>query len=307
MKDFHIKGHRNVRLFLKNILSEDRVGHAYLFSGREGIGKKLVALEFSMNLLGTNLSPEEKSGKGQQILKGTHPDVKEIQPERERSSAKEAINIETIRNAQEWLSLAPMEGCKKVLIVDKAHTMNDHAANAFLKSLEEPPPSGVIILVTPQPYQMLPTILSRCQVVRFAPLKTREVEEILLTRGLEPLRAKELASLAHGSVSKALELNQKRGLEILKYAESLFSEAFSPMSAVETISWKRDKENVLKVLVLLRIMLRKELVDKGESPLLWKRHKLLAKLEENLYQYQINPQLTLEYLEIKWKSLKLRD
>ena len=129
----------------------------------------------------------------------------------------------------------------------------------------------------------------------------------MLTRGLDPLRAKELASLAHGSVSKALELNQKRGLEILKYAESLFSEAFSPMSAVETISWKRDKENVLKVLALLRIMLRKELVDKGESPLLWKRHKLLAKLEENLYQYQINPQLTLEYLEIKWKSLKLRD
>jgi len=288
----NIKGHKRIREQLTRSLEGGRTGHAYLFSGREGVGKRLVALEFSMALLETK---EERDIL--RVFKGIHPDFREVEPERG------LISIEKIREAQEWLSLAPMEGKRKVLLVNEAHTMNREAANAFLKSLEEPPPSSTIILITSRASQLLPTILSRCQILRFAPLTDREVKEILVEKGIDPSQAEEIVPMAQGSAGKALELALGKGKELLDYAQELYQGTLSPLSATEYRPWKREKEEVLKLLSFLRTMLKRDMERGEELPSIWERHKLLARVEENLYQYNLNPQLTLEYLELKWRTL----
>jgi len=296
MKTLSIKGHKEAREFLSRILEEGRIGHAYLFTGREGIGKRLVALEFAIKILG-----EQKK---ERVLKGTHPDLYFMEPE------KGLITIDKVREAQEWLSLSPMEGDSKVLLVDDAHTLKEEAANAFLKSLEEPPSSAVIILITPFPHQLLPTILSRCQIVRFSPLKTEEVEEILREKGLDASTARELAILSQGSLLQIQSLKEED--TIVKYSEALYHGELAISSLLRELSWKgnippwkKDKVKVMKVIFLLRAMLKREMEEGNLSPLLWERHKLLAKVEEYLYQYNVNPSFILEYLELKWRSLAL--
>ncbi len=288
----NIKGHERIRAYLARSLEGERIAHAYLFSGREGIGKRLVAREFVLALLEAG-----EKGEAERILKGIHPDFREMRPE------KGTISIDKVREAQEWLSLAPMEGKRKVLLMDQAHTMNRESANAFLKTLEEPPPSSTIILVTSMANQLLPTILSRCQILRFSPLPEEVVKEVLLEMGVDPSRAQEAASMAQGSVGKALELAKGKKEELLERAKKLYEGTLSPLSAVEYRAWKRNREDVIKFLGFLRTMLRQEMEKGDRSPSLWEKHKLLARVEENLYQYNLNPQLTLEYLELKWRRL----
>lgn len=294
MKTLSIKGHQEIREFLGRILGEGRVGHAYLFVGREGIGKRLVALEFAIKILG-----EASEGR---VLRGTHPDLCLVEPE------GGLITIDRVRGVQEWLSLSPMEGDTKVLLVDDAHALREEAANAFLKSLEEPPSSSIIVLITPFPHQLLSTIVSRCQMVRFGPLKVREVEEILKEEGLDASLARELAVLSQGSVSQAQALKEEEAL--VKYAKALYYGELTLSSLLRELSWrsnippwKRDKGRVLRVVSLLRAMLRREMAEGDLSPVLWERHRLLARLEEYLYQYNVNPLFILEYLELRWRSL----
>ncbi len=289
----NIKGHHRIREQLAQSLERGRTSHAYLFSGREGVGKRLVALEFALAVL------EAKDQRDtDRVLKAIHPDFREIEPE------KSLITIEKIRGAQEWLSLAPMEGRRKVLLVNEAHTMNREAANAFLKSLEEPPSSSIIILVTSRANHLLPTILSRCQILRFVPLSHREVKEILIEKGVDPSQAEEIAALAQGSAGKALDLALGKGRELLEYAQGLHQGTLPPLSPLGQRPWKREKEEVLKLLGLLRTLLKRDVERERGSSILWEKHKLLARLEENLYQYNLNPQLTLEYLELKWRTLE---
>lgn len=272
------------------------MGHAYLFVGREGIGKRLVALEFAIKILG-------EAARGR-VLRGIHPDLCLVEPE------EGLIPIDAVREAQNWLSLSPMEGDTKVLLVDDAHAMKEEGANAFLKSLEEPPPSSIIILITPFPHQLLSTVISRCQMVRFGPLRVQEVEEVLKEGGMDASLAGELAALSQGSVSQALALREEEGL--VKYAKALYRGELTLSSLLRELSWrsnippwKRDRGRVLRVVSLLRAMLRREMAGGDLSPILWERHRLLARLEEYLYQYNVNPLFILEYLELKWRSLAL--
>ena len=288
-----IKGHERIREFLTRSLEEGRVGHAYLFSGREGMGKRLVALEFALALLEAT-----EDTKTTRIIKGVHPDFREIEPEE-----KGTISIEKIREAQEWLFLAPMEREKKVLLINEAHTMTREASNAFLKTLEEPPPHSTIILITSQAHRLLPTILSRCQILRFPPLPQETVEEILMEMGMDPSRAREASTLARGSVALALELAEGKDKALYERATALMKGQIPPLSVVEDRKWKKDRGEVLKYLGFLRILLKREMMEGKGSPSLWEKHKLLASLEENLYQYNLNAQLTLEYLELKWRRL----
>ncbi len=272
------------------------MGHAYLFVGREGIGKRLVALEFAIKILG-------EAARGR-VLKGIHPDFFLVEPE------KGLIAIDAVRKAQDWLSLSPMEGDTKVLLVDDAHVLGEEAANAFLKSLEEPPLSSIIVLITPFTHQLLPTIISRCQMMRFGPLRGREVEEVLKEEGMDASLARELAALSQGSVSQALALREEEGL--VKYAKALYHGELTLSSLLRELSWrsnippwKRDRGRVLRVVSLLRTMLRGEMIGGSISPTMWERHMLLDRLEEYLYQYNVNPLFILEYLELRWRSLAL--
>ncbi|HIC09302.1 MAG TPA: AAA family ATPase [Aquificales bacterium] len=212
-------GHGRQKRFLEKSHLQGRVASAYAFIGREGIGKKLLALEFARGLLCKNYQPfgcgeckscrlvdnfikslregetdkfayhttDEGGKKHFAFLIGEHPDLILVPPDGNQ------IKIDQIRELQEYVALKPT-GRHKVVIIDDAGKMNPQAQNALLKTLEEPPQGVVFILIATNRGELLPTILSRCQVVEFQPLKGEEVEEVLTSVGRDiPQTLRELA------------------------------------------------------------------------------------------------------------------
>ncbi len=207
-----IIGQERVAEILRRELSHGRISHAYLFTGMECIGKKQTALAFAMavqcgRVLGDSCGECLHCRK---ISQGIHPDVRLYIPEARTKGATEKIYIDQIRDLQAGISLRPMEGQKKVFIIDDADRMVDHAANALLKTLEEPPPDSLLVLITAFPDLLPPTVLSRCRTVRFRPLSPRSLEEILmLKRGLSEGEAKVMARYSQGNLGRVLNVEEK--------------------------------------------------------------------------------------------------
>ncbi|NIQ37408.1 MAG: DNA polymerase III subunit delta' [Proteobacteria bacterium] len=198
-----IIGHRRpIRLLQKSILN-DHLPHAYLFLGPQGIGKRITALT-----LAKALDCDDESGDScdkclscRKISDSNHPDVFVISPD------GQFIKIEQIRQLQRSLSYRPYEGKKRVCIMDGADEMTAEGANALLKTLEEPPPETLLILLATQKESLLPTIVSRCQQVSFSSLPIDQLTEELATQlSLEKRQARTLAELSQGSPGRALEM-----------------------------------------------------------------------------------------------------
>ena len=210
-----ILGQDQPKRIIQNALQNNSVAHAYLFYGQESIGKKLTGIEFAKSLNCEASGPQDNCGdcpSCRKIDRRIHPDFFLLEPEKSSPSGREAlIKIEDIRELQKKLSYLPYEGKVKVAIIDGAEAMNPQAANTFLKTLEEPPSATVLILITPNPYRLLPTIVSRCQGVKFHPLTSEGVKQILQqtlgseTEGFdeEELALRALRSM--GQVNRALE------------------------------------------------------------------------------------------------------
>ncbi len=132
-----------------------------------------------------------------------HPDVFFVEAD------GQFIRIDAIREIQEQMKCKPLEARRRVFIIDDADKMNDQAANALLKILEEPSPSNILILITARPYSMPSTIISRCQHMRFNPLRFDTVAKFLVDqKGMDNQRALLLAGLSGGSIGRAIELNE---------------------------------------------------------------------------------------------------
>jgi DNA polymerase-3 subunit delta' len=182
-----------------------------LFVGPEGIGKRTFALTLAQALLceragAAALDPCGRCPGCLQVQAGSHPDVLQVG----RPEDKHELPISVIRELCLELGLKPSRGERKVAIVNDADDMNEEAANAFLKTLEEPPPGAVLILIGTSPDLQLETILSRCRVVRFAPLPEAELAALLREQGVAPdaAEAARLARLGEGSVGRARGLAQ---------------------------------------------------------------------------------------------------
>ena len=192
-----------IRLFQKSIETQ-RVSHAYLLSGPRQVGKTTLAVEFAK--AANCLEPERPCGRCrscQKIAKGIHPDVQIIDLE---DGAKN-IGIEAIRKLQEGVALRPAEGLAKVYILIEAERLSEPAANALLKTLEEPPPSVVLMLTTRDSNMLLPTIVSRCQQVELRPVPAKEIERALVQRYELPAdRARLLAALSEGRLGWAFQM-----------------------------------------------------------------------------------------------------
>jgi len=187
-----------------------RLPQAYCFAGPSGVGKRAAALALAQAV---NCVAPVAGGTGaddacgacvacRKIGGGLHPDVVEVRPE-----GKTVITIDQVREVAGRAMLRPYEGRRPVWILDPADLMQEPAANALLKTLEEPAGASLFMLVTAAPSALLPTILSRCQVVRFDPLGEAHLREILASHGRTPPDAVAAAALAGGSAERALALD----------------------------------------------------------------------------------------------------
>ena len=203
-----VRGHDPVVRAFERAVERGRLAHAYLFAGPPGVGKRLFALQLAKTLLCENppagrFDSCDRCPACLQIAGDSHPDcyVAGLPPD------KHEWPIEQMHELLHLFSLKSARGKGKVAIIDDADDLNEESANAFLKTLEEPPPRSVILLIGTSPDLALPTILSRCQLVRFAPLPEPIVADLLRAQGIEDAAlVPRLARLSGGSPGLARAL-----------------------------------------------------------------------------------------------------
>ncbi len=211
-------GNARVKAILKRMLIADRLPGAMLFTGEEGIGKKLFALEIAralncrtpkdteacgvcsscVRIRKLNYPTRDDADEWTQIIWTDHPDVGLV------IAPKRVLRVEQMRQIEKEANFRPFEGKARVFLIDEADKLNDASANALLKVLEEPPKTSHLILITARPAMLLPTILSRCQMIRFSPLTPAEIESHLVKNDLDLKTARLRARAAGGSLGRAL-------------------------------------------------------------------------------------------------------
>ncbi len=258
-----IIGHQQIVEQLRRTVASGRIAGAYLFVGPAGVGKETVATYFARLIfcLQHKQSPEgldeEQSASlpsvcgtclaCRKVDSGNHPDLQFIRP------AGSLVKIGQIRDVQKQIIYEPLEGSRKVYILTDAERMNLEAENCLLKTLEEPPASSVLILLTSNIEALLPTTRSRCQILQFYPMQTEELAEVLMKRfPIDAEAAATAAISAGGVVGKALTQLEKGNRlasevpEILKETDLLaafrLAEQFknNPESLAELVTWYRD-------------------------------------------------------------------
>jgi len=214
-----LTGNSRVKAALKRMLVADRLPGAMLFTGEEGIGKKRFALEVAralncrtpkdheacgvcsscVRIAKLNYPQREDADEWTQIIWTDHPDVGLV------VAPKRVLRVEQMRQIEKEANFRPFEGKARVFLIDEADKLNDNSANALLKVLEEPPKTSHLILITARPAMLLPTILSRCQMIRFSPLTPDEIETHLLKYdSMDKKTARLRARAAGGSLGRAL-------------------------------------------------------------------------------------------------------
>ena len=247
---------------LRATVFSGRISHSYIFYGPEGTGKRTSAIAFAQTLNCTNQTISDKQHaisdldacgeciSCKKIKEGIHPDVEYIVPEGRQ------VKINQIRELRRRVNFKPVEARVKVYIIDDAGQITREAANSLLKTLEEPPDQVVLILVTSNINQLLPTIRSRCQPVCFHILSRKTISNILQEKyGKTSKLADEVSLFSSGSISQALDYFEEED-EISDLMEGL------DMSNLWNISKNLDKRDLaLKVLKGFLIKKQREFID----------------------------------------------
>ena len=208
-----IAGNSRVKRILRRALQRHRVPNSLLFCGPDGVGKTAMAITLAkaLNCKAGKDDACEECESCKAIEAERFPDVLTIAPE------KDVVKIEQMRFIKQMAYLKPFSGAKRVFIVEQAEKMNEESANSLLKVLEEPPSFTHIILVTSNPFLILPTIRSRCQVLGFSNIGREEIERILAEQGYPEEQAKALSIIVGGNLEQAKGLDWD---EVRKYRQS---------------------------------------------------------------------------------------
>jgi DNA polymerase-3 subunit delta' len=262
-----ILGHQRLRGLLGRAIGHHRLPPALLFSGPSGVGKKTLALA-----VGRALLCEVDDGDTCDICaacsraaRGLHPDAILIEPD------GASIKIEQVRDVVREIAGRPFEGRARAVVFDEAHLLTEQAQNALLKSLEEPPATSHVFLVTASPQALLPTIRSRCQMLRFSPLPQSLLETHLReTSGVSAEEARLRAVLSGGSLGVALAFESEawRALreDLMEVLEKLGrSGVVGRMDAAERLA---DMDDPVLALTALRSLLRDVAARRAGSPVL---------------------------------------
>jgi len=252
-----IRGHERVLQLLARVLRHDRLAHAYCFSGPEGVGKAMVAREMAASLFCQNPSDLEPCGSCPGCLQyrsGNHPDFLHLQPD------GASIKIDQIRALKKQLAFAPFAAGLRIILIEEAQTMRREAANSLLKVLEEPPPDNLFLLVASDDESLLSTILSRCQVVTFAPLADELTAEVIASHAPEHdlQECRLLARLSGGSPGRALLMDAGDLLPLYEQVVATLLNAELPKARLveEALFLAREMANFKDGLGLLFDLLR---------------------------------------------------
>jgi DNA polymerase III subunit delta' len=207
---------------------EGRPSHAYLFHGPAGAGKRQIARSFAAGLLLTGASSPDTVA--ERVGRDSHPDLTWVRP----SGAAEMLVADIEHAVVAAASMTPFESARRVFVIESAETMNDQAANRLLKTLEEPPAFAHLILISDRLEDVLATIVSRCQQVRFDPLSPELIEASL--EGVDGERARACARLSLGDAALAARLASAEGKQLRGAGEALARSALR--AATEGVPWK---------------------------------------------------------------------
>jgi DNA polymerase III subunit delta' len=200
-----------IRLF-KDAITKNRLAHAYIFTGQEGIGKTLFSKELAKIIFCQHpgIDACDTCNYCTRIENNTFSDLFFILPEKN----SRVIKIEQLKYLQDMLKIKPLESKHKMVIIQSADKMNEEASNCLLKTLEEPPPYAIVILIVTSLESVKDTIRSRCQIIRFSPLSTDIIKDILVNRfQLDHKQAEQLALISNGSVKRAVSLSNTNTIE----------------------------------------------------------------------------------------------
>ncbi|HEY7933575.1 MAG TPA: hypothetical protein VID48_07100 [Solirubrobacteraceae bacterium] len=210
-----VEEHPHARAVLGGALAAGgRPSHAYLFHGPAGTGMSVVARAFAAALLADGA--EDPRAVTERVFRGTHPDLIWVAP----SGATEMLVADIDEPVVAAATRTPFEASRRVFVIESAQTMNDQAANRMLKTLEEPPPFVHLILLADRRQDVLPTIASRCQHVRFDPLSSESIQRLLMEQGVDHVPAQACARLALGDAELARWLAGEEGIGLRANAES---------------------------------------------------------------------------------------
>lgn len=267
---------KNKKLF-EGVIKNDQLNHAYLFSGQEMIGKKTFALE---------------------VAGGGSPDLLLIKPD--SSLSGQTISIAEIRALKNFLVLTPYRNKYKFAIIDDAHTMTEEAQNAILKILEEPNSSSILILVTNNPEFLLPTIISRCQEIKFFPHPPEIIKSFLTDTKLTNQDQKFLVQLTNGRlglIKSIIDSNQIKEVrnEIAELEQILKSDLETKFAVAQKLSDDKNRQSIKIKLLYWMLYLRTNLINANSAHVLTE----LGKLNQIVSQPQFNLRLALENLFVK--------
>ena len=296
-----LAGNARVKEVLKRMLESGRLPGALLFAGEEGVGKRLFALEVARALncrtprnneacgecpackrTGKINYPErDDTDEWNQIIWTDHPDVGVI------VAPKRVLRVEQMRQIEKEANFRPFEGKARVFLIDEADKLNDASANALLKVLEEPPRTSHLILITARPAMLLPTILSRCQMIRFAPLSPDEIETHLTKNKLVDTKTARIrARAAGGSMGRALSgdlvtfTSQRKAMLKVLNALVLSGNRAELLRSAEQLNEAQYKEEFEERLDVLETLIRDAwMLSLGVKPSQLVNEDLLAELQ----------------------------
>lgn len=288
-------GHHAAAEILQRAAQSGRLPHAWMLAGPPGIGKATLAYRFGRWLLaggaegqvppgGTPLHLDPQHPTFRRIQAGAHADLRALRPNTgEKGGVKMVIRVEDSRDAIRFLAMTPAEGGWRFVLVDGAESLRPEAANALLKTLEEPPPRAVLVLTTAAPDRLLPTIRSRVRRLDLAPLASAELDPLLM-RLLPQLNATERATLgqiAEGSAGQAVALAEGEGLALQALVDQVLGDLgnrrhWHPVA--DAVAAKRDGSGFATFIALLRraISAAVRQAARGEGSAIWLEGRPLA-------------------------------
>lgn len=306
-----IIGNERIAEMLEKSYNSGKLSHAYLFEGPDHIGKKTLALAFCKLLLQNGSAREYGAGSKQGHRADNNnnieknPDLIILRPDED----KKLIAIEQIRDLQKSLSLFPYSSKYKIAIIEQADKMSKPAANAILKTLEEPSKTTILMLLTSSPNNLLDTIKSRCQTFKFMPVKRKALEEFLEDKTKDKTEAEKIIEISGYKPGKIIELinNENRTAELFdiinKFSSITRKNDFERLEEAEIVS-KKETGEIVNSLDLYSFYFRKVLlkeygadeIDRNKILKIRNNINLIKSAKEDILTKNVSARLALENL-----------